>query len=235
MLTVQHVHCASICQPRTASAGAWVSEPTDRPGSKKAEQSARSRRLLIEAASRLFAEKGFGDTSVQAIAEAAGISRGSIGWHFGSKEGLLFAVVDAAFAEWESEVLVRLLGEGRGPASLRQVVEAHLAFVRGSPEIVRLFFVLLFDALGPRTHLRARYAAIYERFRAHGREWLRAARDAGSIPADVDPEAAATAIIGALAGITCQWHLDCEHVDVGRVHEALARILERAFAPAAAV
>ncbi len=205
-------------------------ESLERPVTKKAEQSARSQRLLIEAASRLFAEKGFADTSVQAIAEASGVSRGSIAWHFGSKEGLLFAVVDASFAEWESEVLLRLLREGRGPASLRQVVEAHLAFVRANPEIVRLFFVLLFDALGPRAHLRARYVAIYERFRSYGREWLRLARDTGAVPADVDPESGATVIIGALAGITCQWQLDRERVDVGRVHEALAQILERGFA-----
>ena len=185
---------------------------------------------LTTAASRLFAEKGYADTSVQAIAEASGISRGSIAWHFGSKEGLLFAVVDASFAEWESEVLVRLLREGRGPASLRDVVEAHLAFVRANPEIVRLFFVLLFDALGAHAQLRARYVAIYQRFRGYGRDWLRAARDAGAIAPDVDPEAAATAIIGALAGIMCQWFLDRERVDVGRVHQALAQILERGFA-----
>jgi TetR/AcrR family acrAB operon transcriptional repressor len=201
-----------------------------KPSTKKAEQSARSQRLLVEAASRLFAEKGYADTSVQAIAEASGISRGSIAWHFGSKEGLLFAVVDASFAEWESEVLVRLLGEGRGPASLRDVVEAHLEFVRTNPEIVRLFFVLLTGALGPHAQLRARYVAIYERFRGHGREWLRAARDSGAIAADVDPESAATAIIGALAGVTCQWFLDREGVDVARAHESLAKILERGFA-----
>jgi TetR/AcrR family acrAB operon transcriptional repressor len=202
-----------------------------KPNTKKAEQSARSQRLLIDAASRLFAEKGYADTSVQAIAEASGVSRGSISWHFGSKEGLLFAVVDAAFAEWESEVLTRLLREGRGPASLGDVVEAHLGFVRADPEIVRLFFVLLFDALGPRADLRPRYAAIYQRFRSYGSNWLRAARETGAIPADVDPDAASTTIIGALAGITCQWYLDHERVDLDRAHAALAQVLERGFAP----
>ncbi len=207
-----------------------MSQTETRP-SKKAEQSARSRRLLVDAASRLFAAKGYADTSVQAIAEASGVSRGSIGWHFGSKDGLLFAVVDAAFGEWESEVLARLLHEGRGPANLRDVVEAHLAFVRGNPEIVRLFFVLLFDALGPRADLRPRYQAIYERFRGHGGEWLRAAHTTGAIPADVDPDAASTIIIGALAGITCQWYLDPERVDLDRAHQSLAQVLERGFAP----
>jgi len=129
-------------------------------------------------------------------------------------------------------VLTRLLREGRGPASLRDVVEAHLAFVRVNPELVRLFYVLLFDALGPRADLRPRYQAIYERFRGYGSEWLRAARATGSIPADVDPDAASTTIIGALAGITCQWHLDPGHVDLDRAHDALAQLFERGFAPA---
>jgi len=196
---------------------------------KKAEQSARSRRSLVDAACRLFARKGYADTSVQAIADAAGISRGSIAWHFGSKEGLLFAAVDRAFAEWEQEVLVKLLGAGRGPESLRQVVEAHLAFVRRNPDVVRLFFVLLFDALGPRTDLRARYGGIYERFRDYGRQWLRTARDGGAIAADTDPGAAATAIIGALAGVTLQWFLDPERADLELSHVALAQLFERGF------
>ncbi len=197
---------------------------------KKAEQSARSRTRLIEAASKLFAEKGYADTSVQVIAEAAGISRGSIAWHFGSKEGLLFGVVDAGFSEWEQAVLLPLLREGRGPDSLRQVVEAHLRFVERSPEIVRLFFVLLFDALGARADLRARYIQVYERFRSHGRDWIRAARDAGALDARIDPSAATTAIIGALAGVTIQWQLDPAHVDLRLVHETLAHVLERGFA-----
>lgn len=197
----------------------------------KARQSERTRARLIEAATRLFAEKGARDTSVQAIAEAAGISRGSIFWHFGSKEGLLFAVVDASFGEWQAEVLAPLLGPGRGPASLRQVVEAHLHFVRSHPEIGRLFFVLLFEALGPHPELAESYARLYERFRGFGRTWIRQAAETGLIRSDVDPQAATTAVLGALGGVHFQWHLDPRHVDLDKAHEHLARILERGFAP----
>ena len=71
--------------------------------SRKREQSQQSRERLIDAATRLFAERGYRDASVQAIGEEAGISRGSIFWHFGSKEGLLWAVVQRAFTRWELE------------------------------------------------------------------------------------------------------------------------------------
>lgn len=199
---------------------------------KKAEQAARSKARLVDAATRLFAERGYDRTSVGAIAETAGISRGSIAWHFGSKEGLLMAAVDAAFAEWEHEILVPLLAEGRGPGSLRAVVQSHLEFVQRNSHIGRLIFVLLFESLGPLPELRPHYAALYRRLRAHGRDWLEAAAREGRVAADVDPEHAATAIVGALASLHYQWHLDPDGVDVEAAHAALATILERGLSPA---
>lgn len=52
-----------------------------------------SRQRLLDAAEELFLEKGFDPTTVVEIGKRAGISHGSIPWHFGNKSGLLFAVV----------------------------------------------------------------------------------------------------------------------------------------------
>ena len=93
--------------------------------SRKREQSELSRERLIEAATRLFAERGYRDASVQAIGEAAGISRGSIFWHFGSKEGLLWAVVQRAFTRWEAETLVPEVGDARGEEAIGRALRAH--------------------------------------------------------------------------------------------------------------
>lgn len=191
----------------------------------------RTRERLIEAAVRLFAGKGSLETTFDALAEAAGVSRGSIRFHFGSKEGLLFAVVDRVFAEWESEVLEPLLGDGAGPARLSQVVEAHRDFVRENEAVGRLFFVLLFEALGPRPELRPRFAGLYERFRRHGRTWLRGAQESGGVVAELDPDALTTVILGALGGLHYQWQLDPERAELDRAHATLTQVLERALRP----
>ena len=56
--------------------------------------STESRELILTAAAELFAAKGYRQTTFADVAERSGISRGSIPWHFGSKEGLLLAVLE---------------------------------------------------------------------------------------------------------------------------------------------
>jgi len=56
-----------------------------------------SKQRLLDAAEELFTEKGFENTTVVEIGERAGISHGSIPWHFGNKSGILFAVVSRLF------------------------------------------------------------------------------------------------------------------------------------------
>lgn len=188
---------------------------------KKDEQSTRSRQRLVDAATRLFAERGYRDTSVQAIAESAGISRGSIFWHFGSKEGLLSAVAEAAFRRWETETLVGDVGDARGIEAMRRALESHKRFLRDDADVLRLFFVLMFEALGPRPELAARFAELHRDLRARGRDWLRD----GGLRDDVDPETVATLITGALGGIAYQYLLDPDGLDLDRAYADLTRVL----------
>jgi len=197
----------------------------------KAEQGAASKKRILEAAVRLFSEKGYEHSGVQEISAASGVSRGSLFWHFGSKEGLLFAVVDHCFSVWENEVLVPLLGGGTGPESIGEAARSHVAFVRASPAVGRLFFVMLFEGLASQPKLLEKYRALHQRFRGYGRAWIERAVAAGRIRADIDPEAAASAIVGALGGAHYQWLMDPERVDIEAVDAALARVFERGFAP----
>src|SRR5919198_6132991 len=52
-----------------------------------------AREELLEAAARVFAEKGFQAASVDEIAERAGFSKGAVYWHFESKDDLFFALL----------------------------------------------------------------------------------------------------------------------------------------------
>ena len=52
-----------------------------------------TRNQLLDAAERLFAEHGFRGTSVRAITDLAGANLAAVGYHFGSKAGLLVAVI----------------------------------------------------------------------------------------------------------------------------------------------
>ena len=107
----------------------------------------RSRTAILEAAERLFADRGFAGTSLGAIAAAAGLSRGTPSYFFGSKEQLYRDVLEQLFAE--REVAVRaafeplrrwIRDEESRPleAPLRDAVTAYLSFLRERPAFVRL-------------------------------------------------------------------------------------------------
>jgi TetR/AcrR family acrAB operon transcriptional repressor len=195
--------------------------------SRKAEQSQRTRKRLVASATELFARKGYRETSVQQIADAAGISRGSIFWHFGSKEGLLWAVAEELFARWEHEVLVPEVGDATGIEAVLRSLDAHRAFLTGETDAHRLFYVLMFEALGPRADLAGEYARLHRHFRTLGAAWIARGVEAGEVRGDIDPVAISVAIVGALGGIAYQYLLDPDGVDLARVYGALGRTLER--------
>lgn len=194
---------------------------------KKSEQSERTRGRLIEAATHLFAKKGYRDTSVHAIGEAAGISRGSIFWHFGSKDGLLLAVVERVFAEWESGSLVSDVGGGTGAEAVRRALGSHRSFLQHNREICRLFFVLMFEGLGPRPELAREFARLHRGLRRLAADWIDEGIEAGELRSDLDPQGVATSVIGALGGIAYQWLLDPARVNLDRAYEGLAATLTR--------
>ena len=73
----------------------------------QAERTAATRALLIDAARKLFADKGFADVSTQAIVEAAGVTRGALYHQFGDKAALFAAV----YEEVERNLVADIAGQ----------------------------------------------------------------------------------------------------------------------------
>lgn len=77
------------------------SAPDARPG-KRERNKAEKHRRIVEAATELFKERGFADTTTAAIAEAAGVGAGTLYLYVQSKEDLLVLVFQAdAGAAWK--------------------------------------------------------------------------------------------------------------------------------------
>jgi AcrR family transcriptional regulator len=84
----------------------------------KAEQSAATRRALLAAGRRLFCERGFADSSVEAVVSAAGVTKGALYHQFADKVALFQAV----FEEIEGEVVARLIAEVSGVSDPMKVL-----------------------------------------------------------------------------------------------------------------
>ena len=91
----------------------------------------------------MFARHGFHKASLQAIWEEAGISRGSIVWHFGTKDALLEAVVERSYLSWAPEFDGSESGKPGGRQAIVRVIEAHRRFIEEAPADNRLYYALI--------------------------------------------------------------------------------------------
>jgi AcrR family transcriptional regulator len=117
-----------------------------KPGGKMADQRSErgqaTRARLVSVATQLFGARGFEGTSIEAVLEEAGVSRGSLYHHFANKESLFEAVFVAVEAAIGEQVVRAADGAGDSVASLRA---GSLAWMRlaGDPVVQR---VVLIDA-----------------------------------------------------------------------------------------
>ncbi|WP_067177691.1 TetR/AcrR family transcriptional regulator [Microtetraspora niveoalba] len=180
---------------------------------RRIQRTEESRRLLVTAAAELFAEKGYQRTSFIDIADKAGISRGSIPWHFGNKLGLLEAVIDD-----QIDVVLTASTLPAGERSSDPLDEV-MGFMRRP--VTRLFITLLAEAVEVGSPIREHYARLH----AALRESVLARISEATLPAGTAPEAFAVVLVGALIGVHAQWRVSPEAVDLDAVHATLRVLL----------
>jgi len=113
----------------------------DRPNKNVARGEA-TRSQLVAIATRMFAERGYEDTSIEAVLREAGVSRGSLYHHFAGKEALFEAVAEEVETSVGAQTLAAAAGADGPVAALRA---GSLAWIRlaGDPVVRR---ILLIDA-----------------------------------------------------------------------------------------
>jgi AcrR family transcriptional regulator len=118
---------------------------------RKAEQAARTRETLVEAARELFAAHGFAATSTEQILAAAGVTRGALYHHFADKADLFAAVCDRLHAEAAAAILAAVDKASAGSHDPLEVLmagcEAWIDHV-ASPRVSRILVVEAMTVLG---------------------------------------------------------------------------------------
>ena len=89
---------------------------------------------IARVAARLFAEKGYDATSVREIVEAAGVTKPTLYYHFGSKRELAEALLTQPMTEFIAS-LRALAGEGLAPLELlRRMFAVYIGFTADEPD-----------------------------------------------------------------------------------------------------
>jgi TetR/AcrR family acrAB operon transcriptional repressor len=201
-------------------------ESTRRRRTQRDNGEASSRSRLIDAASKAFAELGYERATIDDIATEAGISRGSVFWHFGSKQALLEAVVDCVMGRLQSLGLEEVdLEASRGLSALEDGFLFHESLASTEPELRRLYHILIGQALGPQSQLAPLIIESRREGRARIAEWLQQAKADGDIPADIDVDVYATVVLAAMAGLIGHWLLERDTIDLDECHAALRRLV----------
>lgn len=175
---------------RTAAA---LREGSAAPESSPREPSAR-RAEVTRAAARLFSERGYHGTSMQHLGDALGIQRGSIYAHIGSKEELLFDVVNegaAHFLERAEKVVASPL---LASVKLRRLLVGH---IETAIEHLDAATVFLNEWRYLSEEPRAQIQAKRDRYERMVRDVIDEGVAQGEFRSDVDVRFAATLVLSA--------------------------------------
>jgi len=114
-----------------------------RPPTSKAQ---RTRAAILEQAQRLFAERGFTDTRLEDLADAVGLKRPALFYHFKDKQALYDAVVEDLFKELWERTEATLTGAGPIAERLEKSIDTWVDGVAARPAIARLILRNAADA-----------------------------------------------------------------------------------------
>ncbi|WP_030375074.1 TetR/AcrR family transcriptional regulator [Streptomyces rimosus] len=192
-----------------------------------------TRRKLFDAAVTLIAEQGFSSTTVDEIAERAGVAKGTVYYNFASKnvlyEELLRDGIDllATSLQEAADRAVRAEGSTRVDA-LDAMIRAGLDFIAGSPSLTQLYVAELW-----RTNrvwqptlqsVRGRAVAVVESV-------LRDAVAVGELSEELDIPLTASALLGMVLVAALDWLSFQPHRSVEDVHASLSRLLQGRVSP----
>jgi len=162
----------------------------------------RTRERLFNAAAELIGERGFHGTTVDDIVERAGVAKGTVYYHFKSKEALFDALLNEHLTHL-AEAFREVMYAAPSPAeALPALVRTELAYIGANQAASKLLMSEVWRAdrawRDTLRVLRERYVSVF-------REVLEAGVTKGAFRADLDTALAASALFGTVATAALDW------------------------------
>lgn len=111
-----------------------------------------NRARILDRALHLFAAHGYDAVGVQEIVEAAGLTKPTLYHYFGSKHGLLTALLETNLARFNQAARAGCAYQGDLPASLLRIVNIFFQFARENPTFYQLQLALWFAPRSSEAH-----------------------------------------------------------------------------------
>jgi TetR/AcrR family acrAB operon transcriptional repressor len=175
---------------------------------KSKEDSLETRSQLLDAAEKVFFEKGFSQTSLMDIADAANLTRGAIYWHFKNKSDLFEAMSDRVLLPLET-----LTGVCADPQETDPLGKLRDFWIQALKEITRnprkrrvltiLFFKCEFNGEAKQLEIRRQAGSI--EYIQHIEQCLQNAIDKGQLPPNLNTHQATIANHALMSGLISNW------------------------------
>lgn len=186
-----------------------------------------TRQRLYEAAVTLIAEQGFSATTVDEIAERAGVAKGTVYYNFASKNELFeellrhgVGLLTASLRRAADETAAR---GGTKVDALDAMIRSGLGFIGRYPSFTQLYVAELWrtNRTWKDTLLVVRQEAV-----AVVEQVLREAVEAGELSDEIDVPLTASALFGMVLVAALDWQAFQPHRSIDDVHAALSRLLQ---------
>ncbi|MFJ5288882.1 MULTISPECIES: TetR/AcrR family transcriptional regulator [unclassified Streptomyces] len=185
-----------------------------------------TRQKLYEAAVTLIAEKGFSSTTVEEIAERAGVAKGTVYYNFASKtvlfEELLRHGVGLLTASLQAAADTTAERGGTKVEALDAMIRSGLGFIDAYPAFTQLYVAELWrtNRAWQSTLLVVRQEAV-----AVVETVLREAVEGGELSEEIDIPLTAAALVGMVLVAALDWQAFQSERSIDDVHAALSRLL----------
>ena len=184
---------------------------------------------VVDAAAELFSERGYAATSIQEIADAVGLLKGSLYHYINTKEDLLYAVIQEAHQHTAALGYEALNMDGGATEKLTMIVHRHLRGAGANLAKVRVFY----NEAGSLSPERLQeILADRDSYEHSLRKVIQAGQDEGAFAPDLDPVLTSIAILAILNSVQ-QWFRPDGPRTIDEVVDTFTDLILRSVAPPA--
>jgi TetR/AcrR family acrAB operon transcriptional repressor len=191
------------------------------------QEALETRNRILDIAERVFSERGVARTSLDDIAQAVGVTRGAIYWHFHNKADLFSAMLARVTLPLE-EAVARMGDEHLADplASVKHCMLTALLKTATDPQCQRVFEVVCHkcEYVDEMTEVRDRYVEMRGRCLGRMERGLRNAARKGLLSPAINPRLAAIGLHAFVDGLISNWLIDPGYFSLARDAERLVEL-----------
>lgn len=194
----------------------------------QADRSSESELRLINAAATVLVEEGYAALTFDRVGEVSGFSRGLASQKFGSKDGMVLAVV----AFLSDRLDARYVKGMEAAADPLDEILTYLRIFLDEIEVDRLslsYFVLLAATVANKSPIQPAFVDAHQKVKKSLASMIVRGQNAGIIRADIDPDTTALSIGAFQLGVAMQLRLD-PALDVKRISASALPMIRASLA-----